>query len=156
MPSTPQAPHSLIFKNHKPLRTYKQNASNKKSSGGPCSLDPPRKHNKDIGLKLALDWMGWVWISQKSGIEQESPVDSSSKGKPGEEAAQRSVRAANPVPLTTMPECFYYSCGTRGTLRHHLELKDGCLGQHGWRSGSPTNERHASLTEGGQQSLPDS
>lgn len=34
--------------------------SNKKTSHGAHSPDPPRKHNKDVGLKLALDSIAWV------------------------------------------------------------------------------------------------
>ena len=75
-----------------------------KSSGTLRSLDPPRKHNKDVGLKLALGWIGWVQGSKKSGIEQESPGVPSRKGMSGEEPAQTSGRAVNPVSLTTTPE----------------------------------------------------
>lgn len=34
--------------------------SNKKPSPGPYCFDPPRKHNKDAGLKSARDGTAWV------------------------------------------------------------------------------------------------
>ena len=42
--------------------------SNQNPSHGLHALDPPRKHNKDVGLKLALEGTAWVGEFQRSWV----------------------------------------------------------------------------------------
>ena len=119
--------------------------SNKKPSHGLHALDPPRKHNKDVGLKLALEGTAWVeefqqgWILGRSHLW--TPPLKGMRGK----SQQR-----NQLPWSwhTSPACCYHSSfGTQKTIPHHLELRDMFSGQNGQASDSLANQQQADWTK---------